>query len=59
MAKKYDFVTVDAGRTPDVIFRDLQEHISNLEIKKIRNTPRINGAIHAGSVNHVKHAGKQ
>ena len=59
MAKKYDFVTVDAGRTPDVIFCDLQEHISNLEIKKMRNTPRINGAIRADSVNHVKHARKQ
>src|SRR5713226_7582663 len=33
MAKKYDFVTVDAGRAPDVILHDLQRHISNLDIR--------------------------
>jgi dTMP kinase len=44
MAKKYDFVTVDAGRAPEVIFHDLQGHISNLEIRRLRDTPRINGA---------------
>jgi len=44
MAKKYNFVTVDASRPPDLIFRDLQEHIGNLEIKRVRHTPRINGA---------------
>jgi dTMP kinase len=59
MAKKYNFVTVDAGRPPDVIFRDLREHISNLEIKKMRNTPRINGVVRPDSVKHVKHARKQ
>src|SRR5207237_8494366 len=37
MAKKYDFITVDATRSPDVIFQDLQEHISNFQIKKIRH----------------------
>src|SRR3954471_3054215 len=45
MAKKYDFVTVDATRPPDVIFRDLQQSISNLDIKKIRNVPRLNGSL--------------
>src|SRR6266851_1636953 len=30
MAKKYDFVTIDAGRAPDLIFSDLQEQIRNL-----------------------------
>jgi dTMP kinase len=59
MAKKYNFVTVDAGRTPDVIFRDLQEHISNLEIKKTRNAFRINGAAHTHSVSRVTQARKQ
>jgi dTMP kinase len=59
MAKKYNFVTVDAGRAPDVIFRDLQEHISNLEIKKMRNAFRINGMAHTHSVSRVTHAGKQ
>jgi hypothetical protein len=44
MAKKYNFVTVDATRPPDVIFRDLQQGISNLDIKKIRNVPRLNGS---------------
>src|SRR5579872_2185909 len=43
MAKKYDFVTIDASRSPELIFRDLREHISNLDIKRMRNTPRING----------------
>src|SRR5438270_5910547 len=41
MAKKYDFITVDATRSPDVIFQDLQEHISNLQIKKIRHVSEI------------------
>jgi dTMP kinase len=44
MAKKYDFVTIDAARAPDLIFRDLQEQIRNLELRKVRNFPRINGA---------------
>ena len=47
MAKKYDFVTVDASRPPDLIFHDLQEHISNLDIKRMRNTPRLNGPVHS------------
>jgi dTMP kinase len=46
MAKKYDFVTIDASRPPELIFRDLREHISNLDIKRMRNTPRINGPMH-------------
>jgi dTMP kinase len=58
MAKKYNFVTVDAGRSPEVIFRDLQEHISNLEIKKLRHTPRINGTLRTNPVPHMKHARK-
>src|ERR1700736_952603 len=45
MVKKYNFVTVDATRPPDVIFRDLQQGISNLDIKKIRNVPRLNGSV--------------
>jgi len=44
MAKKYGFVTIDAGRAPDVIFRDLQGHIRKLELRKVREFPRINGA---------------
>ena len=44
MAKKYGFVTIDAGRAPDVIFRDLQGHIRGLELRKVREFPRINGA---------------
>lgn len=47
MAKKYGFVTIDASRPPDAIFQNLREHISNLEIKRMRNTPRINGTVHA------------
>src|SRR6202165_2159263 len=45
MAKKYNFVTVDATRPPDIIFRDLQQGISNLDLKKIRNVPRLNGSV--------------
>jgi len=41
MAKKYEFVTVDAGRTPEVIFQDLRKHILRLDLKTMRNTPRI------------------
>ena len=44
MAKKYDFVTIDAARAPDLIFRDLQEQIRNLELRKVREFPRINVA---------------
>jgi dTMP kinase len=44
MAKKYGFVTIDAGRAPDLIFRDLQEQIRNLELRKARQFPRSNGA---------------
>jgi len=54
MAKKYDFVTVDATRAPDAIFRDLQRHISRLEIKKMRDTPRINGSVRVDGPNGAK-----
>jgi dTMP kinase len=57
MAKKYDFVTVDASRPPDLIFHDLQEHISNLEIKRMRNMPRLNGPVHSRLEN-ARNAGK-
>src|SRR5712692_4839038 len=45
MAKKYGFVTVDANRPPDVIFHDLQRHISRLDIRRVRDVPRINGTL--------------
>jgi dTMP kinase len=54
MAKKYDFVTVDATRPPDIIFRDLQQSISNLDIKKIRNVPRLNGSVRVNGPNGAK-----
>jgi dTMP kinase len=44
MAKKYNFVTLDANRSPDLIFRDLQDHIRNLEMRKVHEFPRPNGA---------------
>jgi len=47
MAKKYAFVTVDAARPPEAIFRELQRHISRLDLRKMRDVPRItssNGA---------------
>jgi dTMP kinase len=57
MAKKYDFGTIDASRPPDMIFHDLQEQISNLDIKRMRNTPRINGPVH-GQIKNARSAGK-
>lgn len=43
MAKKYDFITVDAARPPDAIFRELQRHISHLKLRKMREVPQIDG----------------
>jgi hypothetical protein len=59
MAKKYDFVTVDAGRAPDVILHDLQRHISNLDIRRLRDTPRINGGERAHAANGAKRQRKR
>src|SRR3989454_2194278 len=33
MAKKYAFVKIDASRSPELIFRDLQEQIRNLQLR--------------------------
>jgi dTMP kinase len=54
MAKKYDFVTVDASRPSDVIFQDLQKHISRLNLKTMRNAPRINGVTRSNGANGAK-----
>ena len=35
MAKKYNFVTLDASKPPDQIFRELQKHISKLRLKRV------------------------
>ena len=35
MAKKYNFITLDATRPPDAIFQELQKHISKLRIQKV------------------------
>jgi dTMP kinase len=59
MAKKYDFVTVDAGRPSDVIFHDLRRHIANLEIRRVRNSPRINGSLRANGSNSARRAAKR
>ena len=59
MAKKYDFVTVDASRTPDVILQDLQRHISNLDIRRLRNTPHINNVEPAQTTNGSKRLRKR
>jgi dTMP kinase len=37
MAKRYDFTVIDASRPPDVIFEELQEHISGL---RFNGSPR-------------------
>jgi dTMP kinase len=54
MAKKYEFVTVDASRPPDVIFQDLQKHILRLDLKTMRNTPRIHAAARSNGSNGAK-----
>jgi dTMP kinase len=59
MAKKYDFVTVDASRAPDFILQDLQRHISNLDIRRLRDTPRINGGEHPHAASGVKRLRKR
>ena len=59
MAKKYDFVTIDATRPPDVIFADLQRHITKLEITRIRDTPRIHPAHRVSGPNGAKRAAKR
>jgi hypothetical protein len=59
MAKKYDFVTVDASRAPEVILQDLQRHISNLDIRRLRDTPQINGGARAHAANGVKRLRKK
>lgn len=38
MAKKYDFITIDASQPPDAIFRDLQRHITEL-FEETRTAP--------------------
>ena len=43
MAKKYSFVTIDAARAPDLIFRDLQEQIRNLSLRSVPHVMRPNG----------------
>jgi dTMP kinase len=58
MAKKYAFITLDATRPPDAIFHDLKEHISNLEIKRIRNTPLIHAAARSRESNGTKRRAK-
>jgi dTMP kinase len=44
MAKKYDFVTIDASQSPDLIFRDLQEQMKNSVLRKAGDFPHINGS---------------
>jgi dTMP kinase len=59
MAKKYDFVTVDASRAPDVILHDLKRNISNLDIRRLRDTPRINGSERGHAANGAKRPRKR
>jgi dTMP kinase len=59
MAKKYDFVTIDASRPPDVIFDDLKRHIKPLEIKGIRDKPRIHAVSRVNGPNGARRATKR
>jgi dTMP kinase len=58
MAKRYDFVTVDATRPPDAIFEDLKKHISNLDIKTMRSSPSIDRMVRHNGSNGAKRAKK-
>ncbi|MDQ6664966.1 MAG: thymidylate kinase [Acidobacteriota bacterium] len=40
MAKRYDFVTLDAAKTPEAIFRELQKHISKLQLQRVNGPGR-------------------
>jgi dTMP kinase len=59
MAKKYDFVTVDASRPSDVIFHDLRRHIANLEIRRVRDSPRINGSVRGNGAHSARRGAKR
>lgn len=51
MARRYDFVTVDAGRPPEVIFREILRHIKRLDLRRMRDEPALaspNGARRPG-----------
>lgn len=37
MAEKYNFTIVDATRPADVIFRELQQHIGGMKLRRVRN----------------------
>ena len=39
MAKKYNFVSLDASKPPELIFRELQKHISKLRLKRVNGRP--------------------
>lgn len=38
MAKRYDFVTLDATKAPEAIFRELQKHISKLQLQRVNGS---------------------
>lgn len=40
MAKRYNFIGIDASRPADVIFRELKRHIASLGLLKVQNGPK-------------------
>jgi dTMP kinase len=40
MSKRYGFIEIDAKKTPGEIFRELQGHISQLDIRKVNGNRR-------------------
>jgi dTMP kinase len=40
MAKRYNFITLDARKPPDIIFRELQRHISKLRLTAVNGGGR-------------------
>lgn len=44
MARKHDFVTIDASRPPDAIFHELKGHIQRLNLERVPAPASMNGA---------------
>jgi hypothetical protein len=40
MAKRYGFVSIDASKTPEAIFTELQRRIRSLQLKPVNGTAR-------------------
>jgi hypothetical protein len=39
MSTRYGFIEIDAGKPPEIIFRELQRRIASLQIRKVNGAP--------------------